>query len=366
MERRFDAGDVCMIKTKTILELSPYLARQFFLKNESYVNFNLPPYFDFEPLLNKLIKELKDNEYQYINKNEDIKRYYELYVNKDNGLDWRSFKLINPIDYVNLVLEITKKDNWETIKKYFKENKSTNIKCTSIPKFPNYHTSQKATTILDWLQNTEEQSIKASMEYTYLATIDISNCYDSLYTHLIPRTLAGDITKECLKNKALKKSKLPLSQKNKIKLGNYIDTTLQKINNNRTIGLPQGNVLSDFLAEIVLKGFDKKLENILGPENIKYKIIRYRDDYRIFCNNKETLDKICKELATLLSKFGLRLNKGKTNIYTDIISNSIKSDKWNRITQNFSTGNLKNEFLYTYKFSKEFPNSGSLITILGV
>jgi hypothetical protein len=43
---------------KTILELSHMDARDFFLKHESYVNFELPEYFSFEPLIKALSKIL--------------------------------------------------------------------------------------------------------------------------------------------------------------------------------------------------------------------------------------------------------------------------------------------------------------------
>jgi hypothetical protein len=49
--------------------------------------------------------------------------------------------------------------------------------------------------------------------------------------------------------------------------------------------LPQGSVLMDFIAEMVLGYIDECLSECLD-ENMNYHIIRYRDDYRIFTNNK--------------------------------------------------------------------------------
>ena len=51
----------------------------------------------------------------------------------------------------------------------------------------------------------------------------------------------------------------------------------------QTNGIPQGSALMDFVAELVLCYIDSLLsEQIEGIEKSEYKIIRYRDDYRIF------------------------------------------------------------------------------------
>ena len=58
------------------------------------------------------------------------------------------------------------------------------------------------------------------------------------------------------------------------------------MNYGQTNGIPQGSVLTDFIAEIVLGYIDSKLSERIRKEigSINYKIIRYRDDYRIFTN----------------------------------------------------------------------------------
>ena len=44
---------------KRVTDLSPSEAQSFFLKEESYINFKLPPYFSFKEVLAKLSKALK-------------------------------------------------------------------------------------------------------------------------------------------------------------------------------------------------------------------------------------------------------------------------------------------------------------------
>jgi hypothetical protein len=45
---------------------------------------------------------------------------------------------------------------------------------------------------------------------------------------------------------------------------------------------------------------------------MNYHIIRYRDDYRIFTNNKKEGNTVIRELSKILSEMGMRLNGEKT------------------------------------------------------
>jgi hypothetical protein len=55
---------------------------------------------------------------------------------------------------------------------------------------------------------------------------------------------------------------------------------MQGMNYGQTNGIPQGSVLMDFIAEMVLGYIDERLSECLD-KNMNYHIIRYRDDYRI-------------------------------------------------------------------------------------
>ena len=84
----------------------------------------------------------------------------------------------------------------------------------------------------------------------------------------------------------------------------------------------------DFIAELVLGYADLKLGKRLKQEEIKnYKILRYRDDYRIFSNSPIVNDCIVKCLTEIMIELGLKLNADKTNASANVIKGSIKSDK---------------------------------------
>ena len=96
----------------------------------------------------------------------------------------------------------------------------------------------------------------------------------------------------------------------------------------QTNGIPQGSVLMDFIAEMILGYSDKVLSEELSKEGIKnYQIVRYRDDYKIFSDSKEDVEKILKTLSIILYDLNLKLNSAKTYLYDDIILDGIKPDK---------------------------------------
>jgi RNA-directed DNA polymerase len=192
---------------KQILDLSTVEAKQFFLKTESYVSIDLPPYFDFSNLLRKICNTLEssklsdyydDKPYNHENVN------YLLYSNKDGKYSWRPLQIINPLIYVDLVNVITKESNWENIKNKFKEFQSNpNIKCMSIPIISTSKKKDKAEQIISWWEQIEQESLKLALEFNYVIHTDITNCYGSIYTHTIPWALHG---KEKAKSKKKKKT----------------------------------------------------------------------------------------------------------------------------------------------------------------
>lgn len=337
-------------------------AKEFFLKPESYFNFDLPKYFDFNKIIklsdslitgkdfmNSIVKSRNDAP----NNKENVN--YILVHNKDGKYAWRPFELIHPILYVKLVNDICEKDNWNSIKKRLKELQSNpNIICCSIPGQSKNKNSDKKANILRWWDEYEQKSISSALEYTLMANTDITNCYPSIYTHSISWALH---TKSIAKSI---KGNFPY-------VGNLIDIDIRQMRYGQTNGIPQGSVLMDFIAEIVLGYGDELLTQKLNILNIKnYKILRYRDDYRIFSNNSYELDLILKSLSEVLIVLNLKLNPVKTYATSDIVLKSIKGDKINRfISQDiFEKLTLQKQLFLIDKFGNDYPNSGSLVVLL--
>ena len=344
---------------KSILEISHKEAEEFFLKDKSYCSIDLPDYFSFSKLLADIsdaIDEIKNGEtnissfYDKKKLKNTEKVNHTLFANKDGKLSWRPLQIIHPFLYVLLVKEITEEANWNVLLGRFRVFQSNDkIKCLSIPIESTSKQSDKAEQILQWWEGIEQESINLSLDYKFSYDTDIADCYGSIYTHSIAWAIETmDIAKEKRDNKDL--------------LGNKIDTHIMNMQYGQTNGIPQGSVLMDFIAEIILGYIDELLTTKIMEQNIKdYRILRYRDDYKIFVNSQNDGEVILKLLSELIIPFGFKLNSSKTKENSNIISNSIKPDKlsWFQLNQGDLT--LQKQFLLIHQHSIQYPNSGSIV-----
>ncbi|ESQ86625.1 antiviral reverse transcriptase Drt3b [Asticcacaulis benevestitus] len=148
---------------------------------------------------------------------------------------------------------------------------------------------------------------RSEKKYNKLLKLDISKCFDSIYTHSIEWAVAGKpITKENL-------------SKSKGSFGSRFDSLMQSMNYNETNGIIIGPELSRVFAEIILQDVDTQLEKCLKEENlihkVDYEIFRYLDDYFLFYNSEGEKDKIVGNLHVLLKEYKLSLNSAKAVLY---------------------------------------------------
>lgn len=356
---------------KNILSLNFEEARLFLLKHESYVNIDLPPYIKFGDLLDQILKILGRKNFTSIKKSnpdsfEDVN--CKLFHNKNGKYDWRRFEFIHPFLYVSLVNEITKYDNWELIRKRFKKIESKSVvECMSLPVVSESNNSDKAEQISNWWEQIEQKSIILSLGYSYIYHTDIVDCYGSIYTHSISWALhSKKVSKDNRKDKNF----------NKKYIGGMIDFHIQSMSNGQTNGIPQGSVLMDLIAEIVLSYADLCLSIRLKHINKKdFYILRYKDDYRIFVNSPQIADEIIKILTEVLIDLGLKLNSNKTTFSNNVIQSSIKPDKldWLLISKDLETMRINENFKATQKylllihqFALKYPHSGTIVKELDV
>ena len=350
---------------KRILDFSHTDARRFLLKEESYYNFDLPKYFVFQKLLEQISQEIKEkplSDYYGTKVHEGGKikstrpcNYenvnHKFLNNKDGKFAWRPLQLIHPAIYVSLVHTISKDENWNFIVSKMEEFRSNSkIICLSLPVESDDELSDKETTVSNWWHSVEQGSIELALKYQYVVHTDISECYGSIYTHSIEWALhTREVAKE---NKGNNQN---------TRLGYLIGSYIQDMSFGQTNGIPQGSVLMDFIAEIVLGYADLELSRKIHDKSIDdYEILRYRDDYRIFTNNPQDGDLILKLLTEILVDLGLKLNPQKTLASNHVITNSIKQDKLDWIKSQKKIANLQGHLLLIHDFSYEHPNSGSL------
>ncbi len=151
-----------------------------------------------------------------------------------------------------------------------------------------------------------KEFINLESKFPLFATSDISNCFNSIYTHTIPWATHGkDYNSSYIDNKNI--------------FGNRFDFVMQRSNGNETHGIAIGNEISRIFAEILLQKVDIDIENKLLSESLKngkeYKIFRYVDDYFIFALNREILSTCIHAVSYTLHKLNFTLNESKTKIF---------------------------------------------------
>ena len=195
--------------------------------------------------------------------------------------------------YYFLVRDICGKKNWEQIKDCFNKYGTEHITACAIPIIPEKDESfHNSTSILNWWNTLEQRSLELSLEYRYMFVSDITNCYGSIN----PQTLGTALSMQGTKYASPQNDEL----------GDKIVKYLRALQNGKNVGIPQGSEIFNLIAEIILGYGDLLLSEEIERKGIMspYKILRYRDDYRIFCNDKDDLE----EISYLLQKVLLQLN----------------------------------------------------------
>lgn len=330
---------------------------KYFMDPACFCNIKLPTYFDFGKVLEysmEYVLKQRPNRLPHTDKCENIN--YSILVNKGVKDAYRELQIANPFKYCELVYEIA--SNWEYIKNRFALFSNSKCEVASIPPLKGNGRSVNKASIMSWHENILQKSIELSLEYKCVLSTDIANCYPSLYTHAISWSLHE---KEEAKN----------NRKEEQLLGNRIDKLIEDMQNGQTNGIPQGSVLFDFIAEMVLGFADKLLFDQIG-EIYDYHILRFRDDYKIFTKTVDDAEKISLALQQVLSKLNFHLNTSKTSISTDIITDAIKPDRIYYLTHPIGkvgdnrsfNAQLLGKLTYILKFSQLWPNSGSIFYLL--
>lgn len=143
--------------------------------------------------------------------------------------------------------------------------------------------------------------INLEEKYALLETADIHRCFYNIYTH----TLSWSV-----KNKEFAKLNIKASS-----FDNSFDELIRFANYNETNGILVGPEFSRVFAEILLQQVDLDLELALEraslKHNVDYAIRRYVDDFFIFSNSPDVLDRVQNTLEGILKEIKLYLNESK-------------------------------------------------------
>ena len=373
-------------KNLRITDLSESEALDSLMSSDFYCTTELPEYFDFSVVLkyatdsigNKSLDECINSDclpesVQGVN--------LDVITNKDGRYAVRPLTLANPFLYYMLARDICNEKAWSAIKECFKLYANEHITACAIPmvKIDDKPEPFKgATSILNWWNSMEQRSIELSLKYRYMFMTDITNCFGQIN----PESIAW----------ALARKDTPYQTDDNYALASSIQRYLRAMQEGKNIGIPQGSSLFSLIAEIILGYTDMLLaqeianeqENDNLPKELEYEVLRYVDDYRIFCNDRDALDKISFMLQHILERFNFRMNSSKTRTSMELITDSIKADKafyifntpieskqiykdedgHERKERGYDFDGFQKHLLFIYEFSRRFPNSGQLVTQL--
>lgn len=210
----------------------------------------------------------------------------------------RMFGIPTPMKYERLCSVL--KDNWDNIKTHFHSQTEGVAYRISRIHLRKLHGSKALFEMnyKNWRVDGNPETdllFSGNSASKYVVRADISTCFPSIYTHVLPWAFVGkQVAKETCKDDSL--------------WYNQIDAACSCLKNGETLGLLIGPHSSNLLAEVILTCVDKKLYEL------DYRYIRNIDDYECYVESYETAQMFLRDLEEALREYDLPLNHKKTLI----------------------------------------------------
>jgi hypothetical protein len=198
------------------------------------------------------------------------------------------------------------KNSWENINKYKKAGVSEAGSDKLTKHSSSYYTYKGYDRLYKFFGSTD--FLRLEKEFEILLTLDVSKCFDSIYTHSIAWA-----TKE----KQYVKANLAISST----FGQVFDSLMQQSNHSETNGIVIGPEISRIFAEIIFQDVDCKVKERLAENDIgfvkggHYDIRRYVDDVFIFARDGIAAKRIYSLYGEQLAHYNLHTNAAKSITY---------------------------------------------------
>ena len=262
----------------------------------------------------------------------------------------RKIEIPHPQTYMLLCKEIV--DNWSDIKEVYSLSKFSESKL-----FSESDSKRSVRTKSKSWSRFKNKLTEISYNYNVQLKVDITNYYQTIYTHSIPWSVLGkEESKKYFKIKGENPNEfanliLRDNKAKKYKIADTIDTLVRNCNDKQSVGLPIGPDSSFILSEMLGARLDKEISNTIG--DIDYKCIRYYDDYYYYTNNVGDAETILKKVQKIIFEYKLEVNENKVSIKQLPF---FQSDLWNVELYNYQ---FKNEWVHniqdlTYYFALIF------------
>jgi hypothetical protein len=147
-----------------------------------------------------------------------------------------------------------------------------------------------------------DEFIALERQYAFLLKIDVSRCFESIYTHSIEWAMRG---KDFAKHHLPGESKRPTFEA-------LFDEVIRSANWNETHGIVVGPEFSRIFSEVILQSVDRDVLREMGDLKHRIEIRRYVDDFFIFSNDEHAADLAKGLIKRCLEGVNLHLNDAKT------------------------------------------------------
>jgi hypothetical protein len=171
-----------------------------------------------------------------------------------------------------------------------------------------FHTQRRwASTYFYYREFTQMYKFFASQEFIrleqkseFLLRIDISKCFESIYTHSLSWAVRGkEFSKATIKARSFE---------------SRFDELMRNANWAETNGILIGPEISRVFAEIIMQAIDVSVEAAVTKEDLDISIRRYIDDYFIFGNSLPEVEKAKSLIQNEVRSYNLHLNESKTTL----------------------------------------------------
>jgi len=142
-------------------------------------------------------------------------------------------------------------------------------------------------------------AVNAHTRKVWVVDADIEGCFDNISHDYLMRQIRGFPARHLIKE---------WLKAGYVEMGSYHRTTS---------GTPQGGVVSPLLANIALHGLEKAVgvkRRYDGRIDGSRSVVRYADDFVIFCESKEDAESAKADVQRWLKRRGLTLSEDKTHI----------------------------------------------------
>lgn len=223
----------------------------------------------------------------------------------------RKIEIPHPQTYFLLCKEIV--NNWNIIKDTYSLSEFSESKLSS-----DTNSKRSVRTKSKSWSRFKNKLTEVSYNYKVQLKIDITNYYQSIYTHSIPWSILGkEVSKQYFKirnDEPNRFTTLLLTDPNakKYKIADALDTLVRNCNDKQSVGLPIGPDTSFILSELLGSRLDREIFESI--ESIDYKCVRYYDDYYFYTNNIGDAETILKKVQKIFFEYKLEINENKVNI----------------------------------------------------